>query len=119
MTRSKHILLALALGMTIPVMAFAQESTTPSTAPATPPAATHSAKHASKPVKAHVNINTASKEELMALPGMSDATVDKIIAARPYKSRNQLVDMKVLTKAEYSKISGMITTGHQAKAPKK
>lgn len=38
-----------------------------------------------------IDINTATREKLMTLPGMSERFADKVIAGRPYRSR---VDLK-------------------------
>ena len=66
------------------------------------------AKHA----MSKVDINSATREELMQLPGINEATADKIIAARPFKSKNDLVTKSIVTKAEYSKISSRLATKH-------
>ncbi len=58
-----------------------------------------------------VNINAASKDELMKLPGITDARAERIIAARPYDSADELVSKKVLTKGEYSQIASRVTAG--------
>jgi DNA uptake protein ComE-like DNA-binding protein len=55
-----------------------------------------------------VDINSASKEDLMEVPSITDAIADKIIAGRPYKSKNELLKKKILTKAELKKIRGRI-----------
>jgi DNA uptake protein ComE-like DNA-binding protein len=54
-----------------------------------------------------LDINTASKADLMKLPGITDADVAKIVAGRPYKMKSQLKG-KVVSDAEYAKISDMI-----------
>jgi len=61
-----------------------------------------------------VDINSASADDLKALPGIGDAYSKKIIAARPYDKKDQLVSKNVLPQATYDKISAMIV----AKQPK-
>ena len=56
-----------------------------------------------------VNINSASREDLMKLPGVTEARADRIIAARPYNNSSELVTKKVLTQGEYDQISGRIS----------
>ena len=100
----------LALGLT--TAAFADD--TPAAA-ATPPAmakteapAKHHEMHHHAAAKMHVDLNAATKEDLMKLPGIDDATADKIIAARPFKTRGELASKSILTKEQYSKIRGWV-----------
>jgi DNA uptake protein ComE-like DNA-binding protein len=55
-----------------------------------------------------VDINTASSEELIKLPGISDAEAAKIIAGRPYGSKAWLVGHKILTDDKYPAIKDLI-----------
>jgi DNA uptake protein ComE-like DNA-binding protein len=55
-----------------------------------------------------VDINTATAEEMSALPVIGEAIAKKIIAGRPYKGKDDLVKNKVLSEKEYAKIKNKI-----------
>jgi competence protein ComEA len=117
---------------TAPLVANAQENSPPASkpAPATPatpatPAAPKAGatkapakemKPAARALK--LDLNGASRDELMKLPGVDSMLADKIIAARPFKSKSELVSKKLVTKVEYKKLSGMVKVATAA-APKK
>ena len=56
-----------------------------------------------------LDLNTAPRADLAGLPGMSEAQADRIIAARPYDNKDQLVTRKVLTQVQYDKVSDQVT----------
>jgi len=87
----------------------AATTTAPAPAYAAKPAAKHAtAKKTMAPAKEVLDLNSASKEELMKLPGVGDAIADKIVANRPFKSKYDLVQKGLVNRATYAKIKGMI-----------
>jgi competence protein ComEA len=55
-----------------------------------------------------VDINTATADEMSALPVIGEAIAKKIVAGRPYKGKDDLVKNKILSPKEYAKIKEKI-----------
>jgi len=104
----------LRTGRVLAVVAAASVAALPITASAqaaAKPAAPHHASHpkpAASPAAELVDINTATIEQLMALPGIGDAYAKKIVEGRPYKSKYELVTRKIIPRSTYSKIRELV-----------
>ena len=61
-----------------------------------------------------LNLNTATKEDLLKLPGITPAQADRIIAGRPYDDPKDLVTRHILPQTEYDKISDRLTAKKQS-----
>jgi len=85
--------------------ALAQSSAQPKTdAPAK--AKTETKSDAKK--KELLDINSASEDELKALPGIGDAYAKKIVEGRPYARKDDLTKKKIVPQATYNKIKDQI-----------
>jgi|SRR5271166_5616331 len=56
-----------------------------------------------------LDLNSASKEQLLSLPGMTSTEADRVIAGRPYGEPGELLTRRIVPKAEYDKIADRVT----------
>jgi len=108
--------LTAVLGLALTANLSAQSSTGTSKSK-TQTTSTAKAKTAT-PATEKLDVNSATKEQLQALPGIGDAYSQKIIDNRPYHTKRDLVTKKVIPQATYEKIKEMIVA-HQATTGKK
>jgi len=62
-----------------------------------------------------LDINTASAQQLNALPGFGPAYTRRVIAGRPYSAKNQLFTRGVVPQGAYERVSDLIVAHRVAK----
>jgi DNA uptake protein ComE-like DNA-binding protein len=64
-----------------------------------------------------LDINSASKDDLKALPGMGEEYARRVIRSRPYADKNELLTRNVLPKSVYDGVRDRVTAAHAKARP--
>jgi competence ComEA-like helix-hairpin-helix protein len=107
-------LTAAALSLLLAAPAFARDAK-PSTATTSPSA---TAPGTTNPAQGGlIDINTATAAELDKLPGIGTARAQAIIANRPYKGKDDLVQRKIVPQNVYNEIKDKIVARQGSSKP--
>lgn len=63
-----------------------------------------------------LDLNKASAKDLASLPGITDETAQRIIANRPYRTPDEMLRKRVVTRQQYDKIADRITVKSKSAA---
>lgn len=69
------------------------------------------------PAAGQVDINSASRDELMALDGIGEVRADAIVRSRPFKVKTELVERRIIPEALYEKLADKVVARAVPVAP--
>ncbi|NQW51962.1 MAG: helix-hairpin-helix domain-containing protein [Rhodospirillales bacterium] len=69
------------------------------------------------PASSLIDLNSASRDDLMSLDGIGEVRADAIIRARPFKTKTELVERRLIPEALYEKIADKVMARPPPAAP--
>ena len=72
---------------------------------------------AAAPASTLIDLNSASRDDLMALDGIGEVRADAIIRARPFKAKTELVERRLIPESLYDKIADKVMARPPPSAP--
>jgi DNA uptake protein ComE-like DNA-binding protein len=71
-------------------------------------AQTRAASPPAPPAASLIDLNSASRDDLMSLEGIGEVRADAIIRSRPFKAKTELVERRLIPEALYDKIADKV-----------
>ncbi len=65
-------------------------------------------RRAAAPASSLIDLNSASRDELMTLDGIGEVRADAIIRARPFRAKTELVERHLIPESLYDKIAAKV-----------
>ncbi|MDP1753822.1 MAG: helix-hairpin-helix domain-containing protein [Reyranella sp.] len=69
------------------------------------------------PASSLIDLNSASRDDLMTLNGIGEVRADAIIRARPFKAKTELVERRLIPESLYEKIADKVVARPPPAAP--
>ena len=73
------------------------------------PAASAQPRAGTAPATSLIDLNSASRDDLMTLDGIGEVRADAIIRARPFRTKGELVERRLIPEALYDKLADKVT----------